>query len=150
MCETCIDALYGKLTIDHRDFDLHVYKKNKNTFINILEMLGYYPTGKTVGVIGKEVYKHRDLSPNFSLEFAMIEKDKEIMKRLGIELPIPEKSLGTLNNHAIWTPTLETFKVIIAINNKLAEKGNGKEYPHLTWQQEILNALERKISLKTL
>lgn len=139
-----LDALYGKLTRDHRDFDLHIYKKDKNAFIKILESLKYYPTGETVGVISKEVYKHRALSPNFSLEFAMVEKDKELMKRLGIELLIPDKPLGILHNHVIWTPALETFKVIIDINNKLTEKINRGKYPHSKWQHTMLAALEKK------
>ena len=137
-----LDALYGRLTRDHKDFDLHIYKKDKEKFIEIIKSLGYCHTFEKVGEVGKEVYKHADLPNTFSIELGIIERGQELVRNLGFKLNIPQQPLGNLNGHSIWTQDLAGFRTIIDINNKLANKNSS--YLHLQWQKEILGALETK------
>lgn len=137
-----LDALYGKLTRDHNDFDLHIHEQHQEKFIQMIKSLNYYPTSEKVGKVGKEVYKQRDLSEKFRLELGVIEKGQELVRSLGFELKMPQKPLGILDGQPVWTPDLNGFKTVININNKLANKN--MEYPHLEWQKAILKALEEK------
>lgn len=136
-----LDALYGKPTRDHNDFDLHVKEVDREKFIQLISSLGYYPTFEKVGDVGKEVYKHQDLQENFSLELGTVEKGQKLIKDLGIELDIPQKPLGNLNGQPVWTLDLNGFKTVININKMLAEKNKDKPYPHLKWQQTLLKAI---------
>lgn len=143
-----LDALYGALTRDHGDFDLFIKEESKDKFIQIINRHGYKYTPQKVGEVGKSVFRNPSLSPSFKLELGTIEQAEELLQKLDITtdtaLFTPEKPLGSLRNQPIWTPTLEGFKKMIEINDQLANKDGGDEYPYRGWQEKILMVLERR------
>lgn len=143
-----LDALYGALTRDHGDFDLFVKEKSKDRFIQIIRSFGYQYTPQKVGAVGKAVFRNPSLSPDFRLELGTIEQAKKLLQKLNITenvaLSAPEKPLGSLGGQPIWTPSLEGFKKLIRINDRLLEKDGKDEYPHRDWQKKILMVLERR------
>jgi len=142
-----LDALYGKLTRDHADFDLHIRKKSEKKFTKIIQKLGYVRTDEKVGEVGKVVFRNFNLRPEFRLELGIIEKGEKLARKLGvndISKGFPDKTLGKLCGQSIHTPTLLGFKKVIEVNDKLAEKNGWDKYPHRKWQRNILTAIEAK------
>lgn len=139
-----LDALLGKLTRDHRDFDLCVKNENERMFWEIIQSLGYEKTEQTVGPAQKIVYRNKKLSFDFKLEYATVEQFQSLFPEEDFSPFIPDKSLGNLAGQPIWTPTFEGFKKIIEINNQLADQGNWGPYSFKTWQSEIIQAIEKR------
>jgi len=141
-----LDALYGALTRDHSDFDLFIREESEEKFIQIARKYGYKPTSRKVGEVGKSIFVNPALSPSFRLELGTIEQAEKLLRKLNISVDIslftPEKPLGRLRDQSIWTPTLEGLKKMIEINDKLAKKAGGDEYPYRDWQKKILMVLE--------
>lgn len=144
-----LDALYGRLTRDHNDFDLFVYEQSKAKFITIIQNIGFSPTDELVGEVGKSVYVNNNFSPELRLEFGTIEQGMQLIKKLDLKInlsfSIPATPFGVLSGQPILTPTLDQFKKLIEINNYLAIQNNQIKYPHQKWQQKILQALEQKL-----
>src|SRR3989344_7941728 len=136
-----LDALYGKLTRDHGDFDLYLCKSSIDRFIKTIKSFGFYPTSEKVGTVQKAVYKHKSLPSNFKLEFTSIEQAQEKLKEFNIKQFTSHKPLGMFMGYPIWTATLDEFIKIIEINDKLSIEHKRKKYPHRNWQKEILTAL---------
>ena len=143
-----LDALYGKLTRNHRDIDVFVYERDLDVFREIITQQGYYETPETVGAVGKTVYKNSLFSPEFSLECATVEQGMSIVQAYAPERnrfeTLPEQSLGILGGQKVRVPSLGQFITIIEINNQIAEKEGREEYPHREWQHAILGALKKK------
>jgi len=141
-----LDALYGKLTRDHRDFDLYVKEGSEEKLVEIIKKLGYYLTPEKIGTVEKIVYRNKNLSSDFRLEYGTLEKIKKLTSAENLELLVPEKPLGKLQGQPIWTPTVEGFKRIIEINNRFAAKDKWEEYPYREWQIGIMKAIEKNLS----
>lgn len=141
-----LDALYGKLTRDHRDFDLYVEGNLEEKFIEIIKKLGFYLTPEKAGTIEKIVFKNKNLSSDFRLEYGTLEKIKKLVPDENLALLIPKEPSGKLHGHPIWTPTSEGFKKIIEINNQFAVKDKWEEYPYREWQIKIMRAMEKHLN----
>lgn len=139
-----LDALYGKITRDHRDFDLTVSESVEKDFLTLIKSLGYFTQNEVYGAINKIVYKHKLLPSNFSLEYTTLEKGKMFLESRGIYVDLPTTPIGELSGQKIWVPTLEQFKISIDLHNNLKNELNWEEYPHVKWQKEILRVLNDK------
>ena len=141
-----LDALYGKLTRDHRDFDLFIHNYDKEKFTAILNKNGFYPTGKLIGKVSKEEFINTEFSRDFTIELGIFEEGLKFAQGLDLSKLIPSSPIGSLLNFKILTPTLEGFRKLIYINNQLAIKNEFPEYPHKDWMETILSSLSKKFS----
>jgi len=141
-----LDALYGKLTRDHRDLDVYVHEKDVSKFEGILNEFGFCPSGNRIGEIGKKEYINKEFPDHFTIEYGVLEDGFKYIPGVDPNKYIPTEPIGVLDDCKIWIPTLEGFKLIIELNNKLAIKNKYPEYPHKEWMQTILNQLDKKFN----
>lgn len=138
-----LDALYGKLTRNHRDFDLFVHFSDKDRFTNLLNNLGFISTEKLIGKVKKEEFCSAKF-PNFSVEFGIIENALDLLSPQQKSKVSQGYSLGSLNNNPVPTPNLTGYKIIIDLNNHLAVQNGEREYPHKDWMETMIAELEKK------
>ncbi len=145
-----LDALYGKLTRDHHDFDIIVATDNQEPLIEILMTLGYehVPAWSEVG--RKDCYIQRELGPDFVLELATIDEAKlaYVSQQHGIDadlsLVFPPEPNGQLLGQAMRTPTLQGIEIVNQIQRQTGSERGWDEFPHRQHQEALLAFLRQK------
>lgn len=138
-----LDALYGKLTRDHRDFDIYIYKQDETKFKQLLADLNFSSTNRLVGEIKKREYMNPEYTDKFSIEYGIIEEGMRLMSTQSIEDYIPSSPIGVLEGEPVPTFTLKAFKETIEFNNQPAAK-HTEPYRHQQWLDELMPKLEAK------
>lgn len=138
-----LDALYGALTRDHRDFDIYLYSKDEKMFVKLLEKIGFYPTKQLIGEVKKREYKSPEFVDGFSIEYALIEEGMKLSGMTNITGYIPTEPTGTLDGKPIRTFRLKGFKKMIDFNNQPTAK-HTEAYRHQKWLDGLLPKLENK------
>jgi len=141
-----LDVLYGKLTRDHRDFDMYVHKADREKIENIFTLHGFLATGAIVGEVKKIELMSKNY-PNFNIEYGFIENDLNKFTSEEIARYLPKKPVGSLSGVSVLTPSLEGFKKIIEVNQIMAQKNNSPVYKHKEWMDKILKSIEMKYYL---
>jgi hypothetical protein len=139
-----LDALYGKLTRDHRDIELYIKEHQTERFETLLNKLGFTPTGELIGEVGKKEFVHKDFPKGFTLEYGTFENAQRLISGDNcIERALPDKPLGKLEGKKVPVPTLKAFKKAIEINNSPLAK-HTEPYRHQKWLDAILPKIEAK------
>ncbi len=139
-----LDALYGRLTRDHRDIDVYIKQGQAKEFENSLHELGFTPTGELIGEVGKKEFSHKDFPEDFTLEYGTFEKAQKLLSEAeNIEKVLPSKPLGQLDGKKVPVPSLEAFKKAIEINNS-SLANHTEPYRNQKWLDTILPKIENK------
>ena len=139
-----LDALYGKLTRDHRDIDLYISRNQKDVFEEFLSELGFTASGETVGVVGKKEFAHKDFPESFTVEYGLLENAQKLMSGDDdVKNGLPTEPIGHLEGRSILIPSLSAFKKAIEINNSPVAK-HTESYRHREWLDVIMPRLEAK------
>lgn len=145
-----LDALYGRLTRDHGDFDLVVATETKAPLRAVLAKQGYkhMPAWSEPG--RKEVFVHPALAAPFKVEVAVM--DGTIMGQLaqqyGIEIDLslflPEIPNGQLLGYSMRTPTLAGIEIVNLIQRQTGIARGWAEFLHHEHQAKLIVLLRQQ------
>lgn len=148
-----LDALYGKLTREHRDFDLVVEPSTRPQLERVLVSQGYthIPAWSEPG--RKEMYTHPDFAEPFAAEVATFDPAMlpHLVQQYGIAIAatalFPETHNGRLLNYPLRTPTLEGVAIINRIQQQTGLDRGWTEFAHEEHQALLLALLKERASL---
>lgn len=145
-----LDALYGKLTRDHRDIDIYINSKDAPWLESQLEKLGFVETGETIGEVGKREYVNEKFSKDFTIEYGLLENAQKLVERVNPNLNyvswFPNDPIGLLAGKQVPVPVLDAFELAIKINNSAIAK-NTEPYRNQEWMDAVLPILRKKYAL---
>ena len=145
-----LDALYGKLTRDHCDFDLVVEPSTRPHLERVLVSQGYTLISVWSEPGRKEVYTHPDFAEPFAAEVATFDRTMipHLARQYGIPLAdtalFPEIPNGRLFDYPIRTPTLEGVAIINRIQQQTGVSRGWAEFAHQEHQALLLAVLHKR------
>jgi hypothetical protein len=145
-----LDALYGKLTRDHSDFDLVIENEAEDHFVKILAELDYEYLPERSDPGRKAAYRQRDLDVPFKLEYATLDSSKlvQMVNQLNFSfdhsLFFPSPPNGQLLGYPLRTPTIAGVEIIMKIQEYATQELGWPPYKHLQHQESLLRVLKAR------
>jgi hypothetical protein len=142
-----LDALYGKLTRDHHDFDFLVEAGSRDGFVKLLSSRGYVclpeecePSRR------KEAYRHGH--SGYQAEFVAL--DSTMLAHLArqhgfhgnMSMFFPDKPNGRLLGYPVRTPTLAGVEIIELVQGHTAAEKGWAPYKHIEHRALLLDRLK--------
>ncbi|MBV7334865.1 nucleotidyltransferase family protein [Chloroflexi bacterium TSY] len=144
-----LDALYGKLTRDHGDFDLIVETQMEDQFVEILERHGYVYSEELSEPGRKACYLSENLG-GFKLEYVTLDENKLMFfqQQFGIELEMaqifPFEPNGQLLGFDMRVPTIEIVQIVGRIQAQTGAARGWGEFQHQEHQEALVDYLKAK------
>lgn len=146
-----LDALYGRLTRDHHDFDFLVEAGSRDTFVNMLMDLGYEnDPAQTELHRRKEGYVNRMPEADYEAQFIALDSAGlgYYAKRFGFQpdmaLFFPGEPNGELLGQPIYAPILAGFEIIDEIQAQTALEHSWGVYKHQRHRALLMDALRHR------
>ncbi len=132
-----LDALYGSLTRNHKDYDFVVFDDSEESFREVVTKLGF--NHNSIKESGTVVFNHGEVG--VELEYMPASKVQEFLQNagvVGIDLESDEiASSGELNGVNVPTFNLETYRMFDSLQNERFENPD----PHAPHKQRVYDAL---------
>jgi hypothetical protein len=119
-----LDGLFGHLTRNHDDLDLIVNDKDLKKFREILVELGYNQDPEEGKI---DIYRHKDMSESFKVEFNGLNWARDIVKNFDQYLPKIDNAI--LDGVSFKTLTLSGHKKGKEVQNERAKILGWSSYP---------------------
>jgi len=145
-----LDALYGKLTRDHRDFDLVIEPSTRPHLERVLVNQGYTHIPAWSELDRKEVFTHPDFAEPFAAEVATFDRTMipHLVQQYGMPIAdtalFPEVPNGRLLDYPIRTPTLEGVAIINRIQQQTGVSRGWAEFAHQAHQALLVAVLHER------
>ena len=139
-----LDALFGKLTRDHHDFDIVIKSEDEPKFSELLLELGYRHVPEWSEPGRKEVYRLESLGDDFVLELVAVDETRlsAAAAQFGITIDLttlfPKKPNGWLSGCTFRVPTVEGVELINQIQRLTGLERGWDEFVHREHQEALL------------
>jgi hypothetical protein len=150
-----LDALYGRLTRDHGDFDLVVMTEAQAHLSVVLEGQGYEHVPQWSESGRKEVFVHAALAAPFKVEVAVFDRTtmaqlaQQYRLEMDMSLFLPDMPNGQLLGYPVRTPTLDGVEIVNLIQRQTGIARGWAEFLHQEHQAKLMALLRRRKSLSS-
>jgi hypothetical protein len=150
-----LDALYGRLTRDHGDFDLVVATEAQAQLIAVLVRQGYERMPEWSEPRRKEVFVHAALAAPFKAEVAVLDHATiaQLAQQYGVEIDLslflPEMPNGQLLGYPVRTPTLEGVEIVNLIQRQTGRARGWAAFLHQEHQAKLMALLRQQQALSS-